>query len=59
MQEGNRLELANGTGFNPVGGVGWYNTSGTWISFTYAATVNDVLQGFRQVLVRSYSSCES
>jgi len=41
----NRLELLNASGFNPVGGVGWYNTSGTWIPFNYAATVNNVLQG--------------
>ncbi len=40
-----RLEVADGSGFNPSGGVGWYNTSGTWISFAYAGTVNNALQG--------------
>ena len=41
----NRLEVGNGTGFNPGGGVGWYNVSGTWESFAYATVVNDILQG--------------
>tara|TARA_B100001093_G_scaffold265270_1_gene253660 strand:+ start:51789 stop:60722 length:8934 start_codon:yes stop_codon:yes gene_type:complete len=40
-----RLEVADGSGFNPSGGVGWYNTSGTWISFAYAGVVNNVIQG--------------
>ncbi|DAC09886.1 MAG TPA: transglutaminase domain-containing protein, partial [Candidatus Poseidoniales archaeon] len=41
----NRLTVANGSGFNPDGGTGWYNVSGTWTSFAYAATVNNVLIG--------------
>ena len=40
-----RLQVANGSGFNPSGGVGWYNTSGTWIPFSYAGTVNNAIQG--------------
>ena len=42
---GNRLEVGNGSGFNPGGGVGWYNVSGAWESFAYATVVNNVLQG--------------
>ena len=40
-----RLDVANGSGFNPSGGVGWYNTSGTWLPFAYAGTVNNAIQG--------------
>ena len=40
-----QLEISNGSGFNPSGGVGWFNTSGTWIPFAYAATVNNFIQG--------------
>ena len=40
-----QLQVADGTGFNPSGGVGWYNTSGTWIPFAYANTVNNAIQG--------------
>ena len=42
---GSRLEVGNGSGFNPGGGVGWYNVSGVWESFAYATVVNNVLQG--------------
>ena len=41
----NRVEVGNGSGFNPGGGTGWYNVSGTWQSFAYATVVNNVLQG--------------
>ena len=41
----NRVEVGDGSGFNPAGGVGWYNVSGTWESFGYATVVNNVLQG--------------
>ena len=41
----NRVEVGNGSGFNPGGGVGWYNVSGSWQSFAYATIVNNVLQG--------------
>ena len=41
----NRLEVGDGSGFNPGGGIGWYNVSGTWESFAYATVVNDILQG--------------
>jgi len=41
----NRIEVGNGSGFNPAGGVGWYNVSGTWESFGYATVVNNILQG--------------
>lgn len=40
-----QLEVVNGTGFNPAGGVGWFNISGTWTSFAYATVVNNVIQG--------------
>ncbi|MGB0950921.1 MAG: hypothetical protein ACPGWQ_02825, partial [Poseidonia sp.] len=42
---GSRLEVGDGSGFNPGGGIGWYNVSGTWESFAYATVVNNVLQG--------------
>ena len=41
----NRVEVGNGSGFNPAGGVGWYNVSGVWESFAYATVVNNFLQG--------------
>jgi transglutaminase-like putative cysteine protease len=41
----NRLTLTDASGFNPDGGTGWYNVSGTWASFAYGATVNNVLVG--------------
>ena len=41
----NRLTLTDASGFNPDGGTGWYNVSGTWTSFAYGATVNNVLVG--------------
>tara|TARA_B100000683_G_scaffold149830_1_gene145008 strand:- start:8942 stop:17890 length:8949 start_codon:yes stop_codon:yes gene_type:complete len=41
----NRLTLTDASGFNPDGGQGWYNVSGTWTSFAYAATINNVLVG--------------
>ena len=40
-----RVTVSDGSGFNPSGGVGWYNVSGTWESFAYVATVNNVIQG--------------
>ena len=40
-----RVEVGNGSGFNPAGGVGWYNVSGTWESFAYATVVANILQG--------------
>ena len=42
---GNRLEVGDGSGFNPGGGTGWYNVSGTWESFAYATVVNNILLG--------------
>ena len=41
----NRLTLTDASGFNPDGGQGWYNVSGTWTSFAYGATINNVLVG--------------
>jgi len=41
----NRLTLANGTGFNPSGGVGFYNNSGNLTPFAYSAVVNNVIYG--------------
>jgi transglutaminase-like putative cysteine protease len=40
-----RVTVGDGSGFNPSGGVGWYNVSGTWESFGYVAVVNNVIQG--------------
>jgi hypothetical protein len=40
-----QMEVADGSGFNPAGGVGWFNVSGTWTPFAYATVVNDVIQG--------------
>jgi hypothetical protein len=40
-----QLTVGDGSGFNPGGGVGWYNVSGTWESFAYASVNNAVLQG--------------
>ena len=42
---GSRLEVGDGSGFSPGGGVGWYNVSGAWESFAYATVVNNVLSG--------------
>ena len=39
------VEVVDGSGFNPGGGVGWYNVSGTWESFAYAAVQNNLLRG--------------
>ena len=41
----NQLPVGDGTGFNPGGGVGWYNVSSSWESFAYSTVVNNVLQG--------------
>ena len=40
-----RVTVGDGSGFNPSGGVGWYNVSGTWESFGYVSVVNNVIQG--------------
>ena len=40
-----QLTLTSGAGFNPGGGIGYYNNSGAYTQFSYGATVNDVLQG--------------
>ena len=40
-----QLDVADGSGFNPAGGVGWFNISGTWTPFAYSTVVNDVVQG--------------
>tara|TARA_B110000459_G_scaffold203878_1_gene262401 strand:- start:2962 stop:11922 length:8961 start_codon:yes stop_codon:yes gene_type:complete len=40
-----QLEVTDGSGFNPAGGVGWFNISGTWTPFAYATVVNDLIQG--------------
>ena len=41
----NQLTVTDGTGFNPGGGIGFYNSSGTLTQFSYATVINDVLQG--------------
>ena len=40
-----QLTLTDGSGFNPGGGVAFYNSSGTYTQFLYGAVVNDVMQG--------------
>ena len=39
------LDLTDTSGFNPSGGVGWYNVSGTFLSFTYSSVVGQLLVG--------------
>ena len=39
------LTLQDASGFNPDGGEGWYNLSGTLISFTYTAVSSQSLAG--------------
>ena len=41
----NILDLTDSSGFNPIGGVGWYNVSGTFLSFTYSSVVGQLLVG--------------
>ena len=40
-----QLTVASGIGFNPGGGVGYYNNSGIYTQFSYGGEVNNVLQG--------------
>ena len=41
-----RLTVGNGSGFNPAGGMGYYNdSSGTLTSFAYSTVVNNVIYG--------------
>ena len=62
-----QLTVADGSGFNPSGGVGWFNSSGTWVSFGYIAVVNNVLQsvnpgpanGVTEVANRNGSFCHT
>ena len=62
-----QLTLTDGSGFNPSGGVGWYNSSGTWSAFSYIAVVNNVLQqvspgpanGVTEVANRNGSFCHT
>ena len=39
-----QLTLVDGSGFNPGGGIGFYNNSGTYTQFSYSQQVNNVLQ---------------
>jgi len=39
----NQLTLTDASGFNPSGGRGWYNVSGTWTPFSYGSRVNSLL----------------
>ena len=41
----NRLTLVNGTGFNPAGGIGFYNNSGVLTAFSFSTIVSNVLYG--------------
>ena len=40
-----QLTVTDGSGFSPAGGIGFYNSSGTYTQFNYGAEVNNVLQG--------------
>ena len=40
-----QLTVSDGAGFSPSGGIAYYNNSGTYTQFSYAAEVNGVLQG--------------
>ena len=40
-----QLTLVDGSGFSPGGGIGYYNSSGTYTQFSYGSEVNNVLQG--------------
>ena len=40
-----QLTVSDGSGFSPVGGIAYYNNSGTYTQFSYGAEVNGVLQG--------------
>ena len=40
-----QLTLTDGSGFSPGGGIGYYNSSGTYTQFSYGSEVNNVLQG--------------
>ena len=41
----NQLQVTDASGFNPNGGIGFYNVSGTYSSFAYQSVVNNVMQG--------------
>ena len=43
----NQLFVLDASGFNPNGGIGYYNTSGTFVTFTYQSisVANNALQG--------------
>ena len=40
-----QLTVSDGSGFNPGGGIAFYNNSGAYTQFSYATVVNSVLQG--------------
>ena len=40
-----QLDVSDGSGFAPSGGIAYYNSSGTYTQFAYAQTINNVLQG--------------
>ena len=44
-----QLTVADSSGFNPAGGVAFYNDSGTFTTFSYAGVVNLVIQGVNVV----------
>jgi len=41
----NQLTVTDGSGFNPGGGFGFFNNSGTMTQFSYAGVTNNVIQG--------------
>ena len=63
----NIVDVNNGTGFNPNGGIGWYNVSGTLVSFTYSSVFGQSIVGVSslppvgvtQVINRNGSFCHT
>ena len=39
------IDVDNGSGFNPNGGIGWFNVSGNLVSFTYSSVFGQSLVG--------------
>ena len=57
----NQLFLADATGFNPNGGIGYYNNSGTYTTFSYlsASSTSNALQGVSPAPAGTPTSIES
>ena len=57
----NQLFVLDASGFNPNGGIGYYNNSGTYVAFSYQSIsiVNNALQGVAPAPTGTPSSIES